>query len=75
MVLDPSGKALERVQYVKSNVGEKTNKVILKFKDSETRDKFIHKYHEDYLITDDETHKIAILPFQLRTSEKKKRFR
>ena len=65
--LDPKDHHIQVIKLVRNRVGEPTGKVLFKFRDERTLKKYMDQYHEDYLVTDSETRKIVILPFELKT--------
>lgn len=66
---------IERVQIMRTKVGEHSGKVLIKFKNEKTRKKYIEKYNEDFIMTDEQSQRIVILPFQLKVNEQKKKNR
>ena len=70
--LDPKDKNIELIQSVKNQLGEPTGKILFKFKNDKILEEYIKKYHEDYILTDIESQRVVILPFELKTLEKKK---
>jgi len=71
-VLDPSLKDIERVSFVKTKVGETSGKILIKFTNEKTRARYIQKYNEDFIITADQSQRVVILPFELKTEVRKK---
>lgn len=65
--MDPTGKALQRVQILYNRLGTHSGKVIFYFPEQQTMANFIRQYNEQYLKTGDGegVQKVVVSPFRL----------
>ena len=61
--LDPSKKNIQRVHIVKNKMGQNSGKVLLDFASEAVRKKYIDKYNEDFIITNQSSHRVILKPF------------
>ena len=64
--MDPTRKEIVSVKIVQNKLGQSAGKVLFTFKNIQAMQKYIDRYNEDFIQTEDSVHRIVLQRFQLK---------